>query len=239
MPLTGIPAVQTLVPAVFVVGLLGVLAVVAPGPLVTVRAVDPMTGRVVMDTPHDINSAGDDQKFAPGSFDADQFVDSIWPDKILPWSQQHAVDFDQISRAMKTDRELAETQYGVLSGGDTYNFLVSGKAHVASVDTATPVGVIKLSDPSGENRDIGLYAGPLVFGTALRDVFPFLKLNDFTNQMQYASVAKSLNAKALKRAYKNIDPEALAGKTVAFTGAFAESADGAIQIVPITIELNP
>lgn len=230
---------RCLAPVVFVAGLLGVLAVVAPGPLVAVRAVDPMTGRVVLDTPHDINSAGANQKFAPGSFDADQFVDSIWPDRVLPWSQQHAVDFDQLSRALKTDQAQAEAQYGVLSGGDTYNFLVSGKARVTSVDTTTPVGMIKLSDSSGENRDIGLYAGPLVFGTALRDVFPFLQLNDFTNQMQYASVAKSLNTKALKRAYKHIDPEALEGKTVVFTGAFAESAGGAIQIVPITIELAP
>lgn len=113
---------------------------------------------------------------------------------------------------------------------------MQGTAQVAAVDTSTPVGTLELNEPEGANHKLSLYAGPLVFGTALRDAFPFLKLNDFTNQMQYASVAKALNKQALKQAYDGLQVDQLKGRTIRFVGAFAESSDGALDIVPIDIE---
>ncbi|RJS91864.1 DUF2291 family protein [Salinisphaera sp. Q1T1-3] len=218
--------------------LLGILAVAAPGPLVTIRPVDPDTGRVVLNSPQDVNAAGTNQKFAPGSFDATEYVAGIWSSKVAPWAADHAADLDQLLAALDRDPEQAEQQYGVVSGGDTHNFLVKGQARVASVDTSTPVGQIALVDPSGEDHAISLAAGPLVFGTALRDAFPFLQLNDFTNQMQYASVAKAMNKQALEQAYKGISIDQLKGKTLQFTGAFAASPDGSISIVPIDVKVG-
>lgn len=215
--------------------LLGVLVALAPGPLISIRPVNPETGKVVLNSPQDVNAAGTNQKFAPGSFDASQYVVSIWQSKISPWAEKHAVNLDKLLSTLADERKQAELRYGVASGGDTYNFLVHGRARVASIDTSTPVGKIKLTNPGWKTHDITLYAGPLVFGTALRDAFPFLQLNDFTNQMQYASVAKAMNTRAIKQAYNGLQVEQLENRTIQFTGAFAESPDGSITIVPIDI----
>lgn len=238
MPQLGSVATRSLVSATALVGLLLVLGILAPGPLVAVRPVDAKTGQVVLSTPADTNSAGTDQKFAPGSFNPKQYVAGLWHKRIMPYAKSHAAPLNRVLEGLADDRQATEKRYGVLSGGDTYNFLVHGTARVAKVDTATPVGRVDLTDPKASGG-LSLYAGPLVFGTALRDAFPFLQLNDFTNQMQYASVAKAMNKRALAQAYQGIKVDALKGKTIAFTGAFAESADGSIQIVPIDIEVKP
>ncbi|MGB7754940.1 MAG: DUF2291 domain-containing protein [Salinisphaera sp.] len=238
MPHLGSFATRSLIAAIALAGLLLVLGVLAPGPLLAVRPVDAKTGEVVLSTPADTNSAGTDQKFAPGSFDPEQYVAGLWQKRITPYAKKHAAPLNQVLTGLANDRQATEKRYGVLSGGDTYNFLVHGSARVAKVDTSTPVGRVDLADPKAAG-DLSLYAGPLVFGTALRDAFPFLQLNDFTNQMQYASVAKAMNKRALAQAYQGIKVGGLKGKTIAFTGAFAESADGSIQIVPIDIEVKP
>ncbi|MGN8197975.1 DUF2291 family protein [Salinisphaera sp. RV14] len=238
MPQLGPLAARALVAVSAVAGLLLVLGYLAPGPLLTTRPVDAKTGRVVLSTPADVNSAGTDQKFAPGSFNPTQYVAGLWQKRIMPYAKNHAVPLHQVLEGLADHRQATEKRYGVLSGGDTYNFLVNGSARVAKIATATPVGRVDLADPKSPGN-LSLYAGPLVFGTALRDAFPFLQLNDFTNQMQYASVAKAMNKRALAQAYQGIKLHALAGKTITFTGAFAESADGSIQIVPIDIEVKP
>src|SRR5699024_3784480 len=128
-------------------------------------------------------------------------------------------------------------KYGVLSDKNAYGFIVRGKAKVASVDTSTPVGMVALENPAFGQHAVTIYAGPLVFGTTLRDVLSFIDFNDFTNQMQYAGVAKSLNKKALAMAFKDVDLAGLADKSVRFLGVFSTAPDGTIKLVPISIEV--
>lgn len=203
--------------------LLIVLAVAAPGPLIAVRPVDPKTGQVILKNPKNV-------------FDADQYVAGIWKSKITPWVEKHAVNLDKLLSMLASNREHAEKQFGTASEEGVHSFLVHGRGEVASINTSTPVGKIKLSNPDWHNHDVSLLAGPLIFSTALRDVFPFLQFNDFMNQVQYANVAGSMNKYALKQAYSGLKVNQLKGRTIKFTGAFSESPDGSITIVPIDVK---
>lgn len=223
--------------ALIALALLGVIVNWSPlGPLFAVRSVDPETGKVVFDTTADVNSGSATQKFSPESFDADQYVASLWDSRVVPWVQDHAVELGPLIAALAQDRQAAEKKYGVLSGDGAYSFIVRGHARVASVDTSTPVGVIVLDSPDFQQHEVRIYAGPLVFGTVLRDALSFIRFNDFTNQMQYASTAKSLNKRALSQAYGDVDPEQLAGRNIKFLGVFGESPDGAIELIPLKIQ---
>lgn len=231
--------IRLLVALVVVVVLLGLLAVATPGPLVAVRPVDASTGEVILTDARAVNAAGNNQKFATGSFDAAKFVASIWPSKVTPWVTEHAVGLSNLLSGLAENRAHAEQQYGVPSGSGGYSFLVHGKARVVSVDTTTPVGKIKLESRNWRGQDVAIYVGPLVFGTALRDAFPFLGFNHFTNQVQYASVSKSMNAYAVDQAYAGVDVNDLQGAVIEFSGAFAASSDGPINIVPLSIRVVP
>lgn len=226
MPLPRIFGLQVMGPLAALILLLIVLAVAAPGPLIAIRSVNPKTGQVVLNNPQH-------------AFNADQYVEGIWKSKVTPWVAQHEVNLDQLLSMLASNRKHAEKQFGTTSEEGVHNFVVHGQAQVASVNTSTPVGKIKLSSPDWHNHDVSLLAGPLIFSTALRDVFPFLQFDDFMNQVQYANVAESMNKYAIKQAYSGLKVKQLKGRTIKFTGAFTESPDGSVTIVPIDVKVKP
>ena len=166
-----------------------------------------------------MNSSATNQKFNLSNFNADDYVASIWTSKVVPTVDSQAVDLAKLVAALKQDQNAASSKYGVSAGTSVpYAFDVHVVGVVKSVDTSTPVGVIKLDVP-GVSSAVEIAVGPLVLGTALRDSMPFISLNDFTNQVQYANVSQALNKKALSVAFQEASPKSLEGKKVEFWGA--------------------
>jgi predicted lipoprotein len=220
--------------------LLGALALALPMltscKLVSVRKVDPSTGKVIYEQKQAVNSSATNQKFNLSDFNAGDYVASIWTPKVVPTVESQAVDLPKLVDALKQDESAASSKYGVSAGTSVpYAFDVRVVGVVKSVDTSTPVGVMKL-DVAGVSSDVEIAVGPLVLGTALRDSMPFISLNDFTNQVQYANVSQALNKMALSAAFSDVSPKSLVGKTVEFWGAFALQSLDSITITPVQLK---
>jgi len=206
--------------------------------LVSVRKIDPSTGKVIYEHGQAVNSSATNQKFSLSDFNADDYVGSIWSSKVVPAVDKQSVDLPKLLAALKQDQSAASSKYGVSAGTSVpYAFDVHVVGVVKSVDTSTPVGVMKLEIP-GVSSDVEIAVGPLVLGTALRDSMPFITLNTFTNQVQYATVSQALNKKALSVAFENTSPKDLEGKKVEVWGAFALQSLDSITITPVRVKVG-
>lgn len=210
------------------------------GTLFTVRPVDPQTGRVILGSNQGTNVSTDSQKFATESFSPDQYVTDQWDERVLPWLRENAVGLGDLMRGLKADRQATLDAHGV-SPGETsgYSFVVRGEGTVTSVDTSTPVGKVMVrpagaGDPAVPDS-VTLLVGPLVVSSALRDALPFITLDNFTNQVQYADVAQSLNDRAIEAAVPSAGPDSLTGERITFLGAFTLGSGG-VEITPVSIE---
>lgn len=218
--------------------LLVAMPMLASCKLVAVRKVDPATGKIVYEQEQAVNSAATNQKFGLADFNADDYVASIWSAKVVPTVDAQAVDLPKLVSALRQDENAASNKYGVSAGTSVpYAFDVRVVGVVKRVDTSTPVGVMKLDVP-GVSSDVEIAVGPLVLGTALRDSLPFISLNDFTNQVQYATVSQALNKKALSVAFEGTSLKDLEGKKVEVWGAFALQSLDTITVTPVRVKVG-
>ena len=206
------------------VALLGVVALAACD-LGTVRKLDPVTGKAIIEEERQ-------------AFDARTFVAKSWDSRVLPTVREHAVPLAELQRAMATDRAAAVARYGSRSGSGRASFLVTGTARVLDVDTTSRSGVARIDlEPYDGAPDAELQIGPVFRGTALRDALPFIHFDDFTNQLEYASVSRVLHERIADSVLAKVDRATLAGRVIQFTGAFAEGT-GTPLVTPVILRIG-
>jgi len=228
--------------------LIGGLAVVAflalnlaGGPLVTLRPLDPATGRVVLNDAQGANGKGQNQKFAVDSFDALAYARQQWAIDVAPILKENTVPLTTLLGALAEDSNAAADRYGLPHNTRAKNVAVSGEARVAQADVKSPMGLLTLEfpdEPALAHTKVQLLTGPLVISTVLRDVVPDMSLNNFTNQTQYADVAAALNKVALENAYGQAPAASLVGKTIAFTGVLNLQSPSSLRIVPVSVTVK-
>jgi predicted lipoprotein len=172
-------------------------------------------------------------------FDAAGYVDKIWSSKVLPDFKSRAVELDTLLQAVAKDPDDVGKMYGQRAGeGNPWTYEIKGEGKVVAVDLASRHGIVtvEMQTASGPCK-VDLQAGPVVFGTMLRDSLPFIKFGDFVNQIQYAQVSRALNDRAVKNVRDQFDVEKALGKTVIFQAAavLSGSADK-ITATPVQIE---
>lgn len=241
---TAAPWAVRLMPALSLLAIFALVlgAAALNGPLVSIRPLDPVTGKVIFSTPQSANTQGQNQKFALNSFDAAQYVAQQWPSVVEPLLRNKAVDLDTVLAAIAQDPAAAAERYGPSHPSGARPFVVKGSALVAQADLKSPLGLLTLGFPDSPGlagQKVQLLTGPLVISTALRDAMPDMSLNSFTNQTQYADVAAALNNHALKLAYATTPAASLAGKRIHFTGVFSLQSPSSIRIVPVALTVEP
>lgn len=191
--------------------------------LATVRELDPETGRAIIEEERQ-------------AFDAQTFVAENWDSRILPMVRQRAVQLSVLEKELAADRAAAAERYGNRAGSGNASFLVTGRARVLEVDTTSSSGVARLDlEPFDGSADADLQVGPVFRGTALRDALPFVQFDDFTNQMEYASVSRLLHEKVAGDVIGTVDRGSLAGRVIQFYGAFTEGS-GTPLITPVILQ---
>lgn len=183
----------------------------------------------------DSTSSGTSQKLDPTAY-----VDSIWESQVVPAATDKSVDLAVLMPALAADTDAASTEYGLQPGsGAPYAFLVKGSGTVTDVSKGDAVGYITVDVPGVEGVDVALAIGPAFVSTAIRDSMDFITFNQFTNQLEYAAVSTALNAKVKSTVVNDLDPSALIGKQVDFTGSFQLIDPTRILITPITLTVSP
>jgi predicted lipoprotein len=237
-------ALARVTPAATMIGIVAAVLIATTlitGPLMTLRPLNPATGRVVLNTAQSANAQGQNQKYAVNSFSAEQFVAQHWASDVQKVLDESATPLATVLSAIAANPADAANRYGAPYDSNAKNFVVSGTARVAEVNVKSPMGLVTLEfpdEPGLAQQKIQLLAGPLVTSTALRDVARNMSLNAFTNQTQYADVAAALNKQALQRAYEHAPAASLAGKTISFLGVFNLQSPTSIRIVPVRLTLQ-
>jgi predicted lipoprotein len=166
-----------------------------------------------------------------------QFADKVWDSKVLPIIQEKAQDIVTIVSEIRADPAAAGEKYGRRESTNPYSYMVRGSGKVLEVNTQSQAGTLVL-EVSGLNEKIALQIGPVVRGTALRDATGAAPFDQFTNQLDYADVAKEMNKRAVKAAFASIDPSSLADKTITFLGAFTfdPRSKALLLLTPVKVE---
>jgi predicted lipoprotein len=207
------------------VTLLVALVALAACDIATVRKLDPTTGKAIIEEERQ-------------AFDARTFVATSWDARVLPTVQQRAVPLAVLRKALAEDRAAARQRYGTSTGSGRASFLVSGTARVLDVDTTSRSGVARLDlEPYDGAPDAELQIGPVIRGTALRDALPFIRFDDFTNQLEYASVSRVLHQRIADSVLAKVDRARLTGRVIQFYGAFAEGA-GTPLVTPVILRVG-
>ncbi|MES2665698.1 MAG: DUF2291 family protein [Pseudomonadota bacterium] len=166
-------------------------------------------------------------------------ADSYVP-KLIPHVAAAATDVVPLRAAIAGGLDAAGAKLGLrgAGGGGPWNFAVKGAGVVVTSDRASRAAKLGLDTDADGVADVQVQLGPVIKGTALRDVAPFYVFTDFRDQIEFAKLARALNDAA---GAAIVLPEGdLLGKTVAFEGAFAIlSAKDALLIVPTALTALP
>ncbi len=164
-----------------------------------------------------------------------------WSGKVLPHMRDKAVPVATVAAALARGLEDAGAQYGYREGGEgtpfSYAVVVDGKIVEANTESrAATAGV----DTDGDGAaDVTLQLGPVIRGTAIRDVLPFISFTDFENQIEFAQVAKALNTEAYDTVLADLPRDALVGSTVHAIGAVTvRKAGETLLVTPVEIGIE-
>jgi len=163
----------------------------------------------------------------PGG-DMDALVADIWAKQVLPHLQQTATDMAVLGDAIAGDVDVAGEAHGYRpsSEGSPWNFAARVQGTILAARTDTRAATAEVDVTADGKADVILQLGPVIRGTALRDILPFVDFSSFTDQIEFAQLSRSLNTRAYESALKDLPRDDLVGKKVDVLGAFTVRGDG-------------
>jgi predicted lipoprotein len=166
------------------------------------------------------------------AFDRDTYGRENFP-RIAELIEQRAVPLPQLLGDLRSDQEGASEQYGHREGNSPYAFPVTGEGVAGKAEgNVLPVEVKGVP----KSTNVSILIGPALPGTAVRDATGEISFGQFVNQVEFADAATALNNEIKAQVLSDVDPAALEGERVQFTGAFAYLAPDVITITPVRLE---
>lgn len=168
-------------------------------------------------------------------------IDESFDAKLVPLLKSQAVEASALIAGVKAGLDdNGPKLHGLHMGGSggSWNFAVTGKGKVLEMNRQSKAGIATLDLDGDGKADLTLQIGPVVKGTALRDIAPFYDFSQFRDQIQFAKLARGINDYALTH-IPALQGD-LTGKTVTFLGAVAlRSASEPLLVVPAQVEVAP
>ena len=192
-----------------------------------------------------VSNAKRDAQIAAQKTDADKVastIDRVWEAQALPHIKAKAVPLPDLKSAILADLQAAGSQYGYRqeSEGSPWNFAAEVKGVIVEANTESRAATADVDIDGDGVMDAVLQLGPVIRGTTLRDVLPFISFTDFRDQIEFAKLARAFNTRAYETALKQMPRDALRGARVQAIGVFtARSASDKILITPIAVNLEP
>jgi predicted lipoprotein len=129
-------------------------------------------------------------------FNAEEFVENTWSSKVIPNFEKKQNDITEIIEKLKEGNLETIGEENGKNDGANWNFVVSGKGKVLSVDTKSRKGKAEIDiDPYDGKADFTLLVGPVFEGYAIREVLDFIKFDDFSNQIEWSQLGSQYNTR--------------------------------------------
>lgn len=156
------------------------------------------------------------------SFDSDRYIAGIWKEKVTPFLNSSAIPVAELDVPTTSDFEKIAARSGrQASEGAPWTFVTTGIGTVTSIKTDSPEGTIEVSVPAKAGRRTAiLQTGPVIIDNSIRDALPFIQFNDFTGQLAFADVGRSLTARAVAQT-KDVRDHLQIGDSVQFQGTLS------------------
>lgn len=167
-------------------------------------------------------------------------VAETFESKLLPLIASKALSVADLRTAIATDLGAAGEAHGNRGAGEgaAWAFAVKGEGRVITANLTSRARQAGLDTNGDGAADLTLALGPVIKGTALRDVAPFYDFGDFRDQIEFAQLARALNDKITALL---ILPEGdIVGKTISFQGVVPiKAAKDAWVVTASSITVSP
>ncbi|MCZ4312985.1 DUF2291 domain-containing protein [Comamonadaceae bacterium G21597-S1] len=180
--------------------------------------------------------------FENKSFNPKADVQAMWEAKVLPAISAMAADFPELRRALQADVAAAGARHGhrQQAEGAPWNLAVRMTGRLVEVDTELSAGVAMMDVDGDGKADAELQIGPVIRGTTIRDILPFISFTSYANQIDFAQLANAFNDKAYEEAFRSVDRTKLQGANVQVLGVFTgDSVENVPTITVISIKVLP
>ena len=158
--------------------------------------------------------AGDDARVAA-------LLAESYDSRLLPLIAKKAVPVADLRAALAGGLDAAGAAMGHRGAGEgaAWNFAVNGRGAVIAANLESRARKAELDTDGDGAADLTLQLGPVIKGTALRDVADIYDFNDFRDQIEFAKLGRAINDRASATL---VLPEGdLVGQMLDFTGALA------------------
>ncbi|MBX2853937.1 MAG: DUF2291 domain-containing protein [Rhodobacteraceae bacterium] len=169
-------------------------------------------------------------------------VERAWEAEALPHIKAKAVPFNDLKVAIAADLMTAGAAHGYRqeSEGSPWNFATQISGLIIAANTKSRAATADVDVDGDGAMDAVLQLGPVIRGTTLRDVLPFINFTQFRDQIEFAKLARAFNTRAYEAVLEPLPRSALIGSRVTATGVFTmRSAGDKVLVTPIAIALGP
>lgn len=177
--------------------------------------------------------AGDDARIAA-------LLDETYDARLLPLIAEKALAAPELRAAVAAGLDTAGAAHGKRGSGEgaAWNFAVKGEGKVVEANLTSRARKAMLDTDGDGAADLTLQLGPVIKGSALRDIAPFYRFTDFRDQIEFAKLARALNDRA--SGALAVPEGDLVGRTIAFSGAVdLKSATDPWLVTVVTLEVAP
>ncbi len=152
----------------------------------------------------------------------DAIAGELWQAKVLPYLDQQASGLAELKTATAKDLQAAGEEFGYRAGGDgtPWSFATRFSGQIVAANTDTRAATAQIDIDGDGAADAKVQLGPVIRGTALRDVLAFISFSDYSDQIEFASLSRALNTRAYEETLAAFPREDLVGRTVTVLGAF-------------------
>ena len=192
-----------------------------------------------------VNQAGETVQVAKLTVTQQYTIDN-WDSKVIPAIHERAVDIPAFLAAVSADLDAAGREYGNRANETSaWSFCVKGEARVLEIENADKPNKTTLSldtAPYDGKADCRLHYGKVFSSNiknAVRDGVGFLKLDDFTNQVEFADLTTAFNNKIKDEIILAADAGTYAGKTITLYGCISlqDTKPESLLIVPVQLQI--
>lgn len=166
-------------------------------------------------------------------------VEETYQSKLFPHIQKNAQDIGSIVPAIEAGLDAAGEQFAFRGADQTaaWNFPVKGQGTIVAEKLDSRARNFSVDSDGDGEADLKLQLGPVIKGTALRDVAPFYDFNNFRDQIEFAKLGRVLNDTASERIV--LEAESYIGQPASYMGVFPYGAETTeILVTPVTLELG-
>ena len=168
-------------------------------------------------------------------------IAAIWDEQVVPEIKENAVELSDLLETENDNMESSGEKYGRYSNGSSGNLNfavhVTGTVEDVNVDKKAGYLIVKQDGYDG-TVCIMVQIGSVFKGTSLRDYLSFINVNDYKDQIEYAQLAKDLNAYVGENVVDYEEASNAKGKKIDIYGCFTYEKNDELLILPVELSLS-